>query len=260
MLSGKTALITGATGGIGRAVAEELAARGCDLALNGLGEPDEIQALTHGLEHTHGVAVLYHGANLAHPGEVQAMLAAAADRFGGLDIVVNNAVVRDFAPVDQFSGEAWERALAVNLSSAFYIIRGALPHMRANGWGRIINMASVYAHVGVENRIGYVTTKTALLGVTRAVALETSRDDITCNAISPGTVRTPAIEARIEQMAADEGLDTEEATRRFLSTKQPSARFIQPESVARLVTFLCSDAGRDITGADLPVDGGWTAS
>ena len=187
-------------------------------------------------------------------------LEAARSRFGGIDVLVNNAVVRHFARVDEFPVERWDHALAVNLSAAFHTIRLSLPGMRARRWGRIINMSSVYGSFAIAERIDYVTTKTALLGLTRVVALETLDEDITCNAVCPGSVLTPYSEQRIQQLMAEQGLPREAAIRNFLAARQPSGRFVAAENVADLIIFLCGPAGRDITGASLPIDAGWLAS
>jgi len=174
--------------------------------------------------------------------------------------LVNNAVVRHFARVEDFPPERWEQALAVNLSAAFHAIRLSLPGMRARKWGRIINMSSVYGYFAIAERIDYVTTKTALLGMTRVVALETLEEDITCNAVCPGSVLTPYSEQRLQRMMAEEGLSRETAERKFLADRQPAGRFVEAGNVAELIVFLCGPAARDITGASLPIDAGWLAN
>ena len=188
------------------------------------------------------------------------MIDHAAATFGALDVLVNNAVVRHVAPVDAFPSEDWDEALAVNLSAAFHTIRLAVPAMRRRNFGRIVNMASGYGFFGAANRVGYVTTKTALLGLTRAVALDVIGHDIACNAVCAGTVETPDIAARIDALAASEGLARKDAIARYLADRQPSGRFVEASNVAALIAFLCSPSGADITGAALLVDGGWTAS
>ena len=255
----KCALITGSTAGLGFAIADRLAAEGCRIVLNGLAPPEDSERARADLARKHGVEVRFHGADLAVPAQVADLVQFAADG-GGVDILVNNAVVRHFAPIEAFPVERWNEALAVNLSAAFHTIRLALPGMRARGWGRIVNLASVYSFVGAVNRIGYVTTKTAILGLTRAVALETAGSEITCNAIAPGVLPTPAILARLETIAGDRGISTEQATRDYLVDRQPGGKFIPMENVAALVAFLCGPASQGITGAALPVDGGWTIS
>lgn len=259
MLHGKCALITGATGGLGYAVAERLAAEGCNVIVNGIAQPAEMSEALSRLE-ARGVSALYLPADLRDPTGIAGMMQTAAAAFGGIDILVNNAVVRHFAPVEAFPLERWNEALAVNLSAPFLAIRHALPAMRQRGWGRIINMASPYSFFAAANRVDYVTTKTGLLGLTRTVAIETAGTDITCNAICPGALPTPAIEARIAAMAAEKGLSVEDATRLYLADRQPGGRFISMETVAGLVAFLCGPASREISGAALPVDSAWTVS
>jgi 3-hydroxybutyrate dehydrogenase len=254
MLNGKWALVTGATAGLGEAVAASLAGAGANIVLHDLVEPkvtaDRLRART-------GVDAISVGADLAQRGSIEAMMADLLGRHGAIDILVNNAVVRHFAPVEQFPPEKWDEALAVNLSAPFHLIRLALPAMKRRNWGRIINMASIYSTRAVADRIDYVTTKTAILGVTRAVALETAATGITCNALCPGTLLTPAIEAKIAAAAADSGQTVEDATRDYLATRQPSRRFISLEGVGAAAVFLASDAARDVTGTMLPIDGGW---
>lgn len=255
-LWGRRALVTGSTGGLGLAVAEALAASGCAIVLHGLLAPDAAEAVRAELAARYGVAVAYRRADLASPAEIEALMAAA----GPLDILVNNAATRHFGTIDAMPPADWDADLAVNLSAAFHTIRLALPGMRARGWGRIVNMSSIYGLIGAAERVGYVVTKTALLGLTRAVALETARQGITCNAICPGTTLTPGIEARIETAMAERHQDRAAAEAAVLAGKQPSGRFVQASAVAGLVGFLCSAAGADLTGAALPVDGGWSAA
>jgi len=255
-LEGRRALVTGSTGGLGLAVARRLALEGCEIVLHDLLEPAAVETVRAVLAAEHGVAVRYCQADLRQP-EATAALMQAAD---APDIVVNNAATRHFAPVEAMPRADWDADLAVNLSAAFDTIRLALPAMRRRGWGRIVNMSSIYGLVGAVDRVGYVVTKTALIGLTRAVALETARQGITCNALCPGTSLTPGIESRIQEAMAARALDRAAAEAGVLAGKQPSGRFVQLEAVAGLVGFLCSDAAGDITGAALPVDGGWSAT
>ncbi len=258
MLQGKCALITGSTQGLGLAAAKRFAAAGCNVVLNGFGDERDIDAMRATIEKEHGVKTAYYGANLANPLEIERMVGASLETFGAIDILINNAVVRYEAPVEQFPVGEWDLGVAVNLSAAFHTIRLALLGMRKRDWGRIINVSSIYGLIGTKNRISYVTTKTALIGMARAVALETRDQNITCNAICPGVVETPVHSNTIEQMMASEGIPRAEAEQRFLASRQPGGRFITAEDVAEMMLFLCGPQSRDITGAALPIDGGWS--
>jgi 3-hydroxybutyrate dehydrogenase len=244
-LRSRTALVTGSTGGIGLAIAARLAEAGCDVVLHGPG-PAPAPELP---------GARYVQAELTRLTEIEAMVA----EIGAIDILVNNAATRHFGPIEATPPAAWDTDLAVNLSAAFHLIRLTLPGMRARGWGRIVNISSIYGLTGTVDRVGYVTTKTALIGLTRAVALETAESGITCNALCPGTTLTPAIESRI-RAAMGKGLGREEAEALQLVGKQPTGRFVEAAAVGAMVAFLCSEAGRDITGAALPMDGGWSAA
>jgi 3-hydroxybutyrate dehydrogenase len=237
-LAGRTALITGSTQGLGLAAARQFEAAGCRIVINGLADGK------------------YVGADLRNPAEIESMIKSA----GPIDILVNNAVVRHSAPIETFSAEAWNESLAVNLSAAFHTIRLALPGMKARNWGRIINVSSIYGQRGAANRVGYVTTKTALIGLTRAVALEVVATDVTCNAICPGTTETPVHEATIESIMKAERLSRGEAEKKFLAGKQPTGRIISADDVAAMMVFLCGPASTDINGAVLPIDAAWSAS
>jgi 3-hydroxybutyrate dehydrogenase len=255
-LKSKTALVTGATGGIGEAFAKAFAEAGCNVVFNGFGEKAAIEQQRAALE-AQGVQVLYHPADIGKADEIAAMVDAANSRFGAIDILVNNAVTRHFAPIEAFPVEMWDRALAVNLSAAFHTIRLALPGMKKRNWGRIINMASIHATNVVPDRVDYVTTKHAIVGLTRAVALETARTGITCNALSPGLVLTPNCERQISRKMS-EGMSREQALRDMLEIRQPSRRVIMPAEVAAFGLFLCTDAAANISGGDLPIDGAWS--
>ena len=258
-LAGKTALVTGSVQGLGLATAECLAEAGCDVVLNGFAEAASVAAIRARLEGRYRVRTVYSGADLRRPDEIEQMMATAVETFGSIDVLVNNAVVRHAAPVEAFPTEHWDEALAVNLSAAFHLIRLAIPHMRRKNWGRIINVSSIYGLRAAADRIAYVTTKTALLGMTRAVALETLGHNITCNAVCPGTTETPVHEAKVREVMETEGLSRSGAEQRVLSGKQPSGRFIPPANVAALIVFLCGPESADITGAALPIDGAWSA-
>jgi 3-hydroxybutyrate dehydrogenase len=258
LLQGKCALITGSTQGLGLAAAERFAAAGCNIVINGFGDEREIAGMRAQIENEHSVQTMYCNANLANATEIERMIGVSLEAFGAIDILVNNAVVRYAAPVEQFPVGEWDLGIAVNLSAAFHTIRLALPAMRRRNWGRIINVSSIYGLIGGVNRLSYVTSKTALIGMTRAIALETRGHDITCNAVCPGTVKTPVHLQTIEQMMAEESLSRVEAERRFLASKQPGGRFISAEDVAGMLLFLCGPESRDITGAALPIDGGWS--
>ncbi len=259
-LAGRCALITGSTQGLGLATAHTLAQAGCHIVLHGLATPGDVETVRSAIATQYGVRAIYAGADLRNRDQIADMMAEAEAAFGSVDVLVNNAVVRHTDPVDRFPVERWDEALAVNLSAAFHTIRLALPGMRRQTWGRIVNVSSIYGLTGAVDRAAYVTTKTALIGLTRAVALELAGEDITCNAVCPGTTRTPVHQASIDTLVAAAGLSRADAERRVLSGKQPSGRLVAAEAVAALVAFLCRPESRDITGAALPIDGGWSAA
>jgi len=258
-MKGKAALVTGSSNGLGLAMAEGLARSGCNVVLHGLEAPESVRESLGRIEQDYGVKAAYVQADLTDPGAVSRLVNTARERMGGIHILINNAVVRHFASIEDFPADRWNQALAVNLTAAFLAIQLLLPDMRARGWGRIFNMTSVYGSRATPNRVDYVTTKTALLGLTRAVAVETVHHGITCNAICPGTVKTPNIESRIEQLMEEQGLDHIDAVKQFLTGKQPTGEFVSAAHVADLVVFLCSDAGSQITGTMMPMEGGWLA-
>jgi 3-hydroxybutyrate dehydrogenase len=259
MLQGKRALVTGSTQGIGLGIARALAARGCSVLLHGLAEPRRLHALRDELAAAHGVEVHVHGADLGRVTEIEDLMGTATRTLGGLDVLVNNAGIQYTAPVEEFPPEHWDRILAVNLSAAFHTIRLALPGMRRQGWGRIVNTASVHGLVASVHKAAYVAAKHGLVGLTGVIALETAGSGVTCNAVCPGWVRTELVEPQIAARAAALGVGPEEGARHLLAEKQPSRQFVTVEQLGQLVVFLCSDAAAQITGAALPVDGGWTA-
>lgn len=259
-LTGKTALVTGSTGGIGEAFARGLAAQGCNVVLNGFGDADAIERLRSGIAREHGVEVVYEAADLADPSEIERMLAAVQARFGVVDVLINNAVTRHYAPVEAFPVDKWNQALAVNLSAAFHTIRLTLPGMKRRNWGRIINMSSIHATKVVPDRVDYMTTKAAIIGLTRAVALECAQTGITCNALSPGWVLTPHAERQIARVMADKGVSREVAIEELVRVRQPTRRPITPAEVAALGVYLCGEAAANISGAALPIDGAWAVS
>ena len=259
-LRGKTALVTGSTAGLGLAIARGLAVAGCNIVMTGLASPDEIEVDRMELAEQTGVCVIYHQGDLSSLAGVEALVQAAMDRFDTLDVLVNNAVVRHFAPIVEFPPQNWDIALAVNLSAAFHAIRLLLPGMRERNYGRIFNLTSVYGLRGTVDRVGYVTTKSALLGLTRSVALENLDYDVTCHSICPGSVLTPGTEERVLDIMREQSIPRDKAERSFLEGKQPSGHFVSSQSVSDLMLFLCGPVARDMTGALLPVEGGWLAS
>jgi len=259
-LRNKCALITGSIGGLGFAAAQRFAAAGCDIVLSGLADLPQIAQAKQEIEQKHNVRAMYSSADLRHPCQIEQMFAEAEQAFGGVDVLINNAVVRCAAPIEEFPVAAWDEGIAVNLSAAFHTIRLALPGMRRRGWGRIINVSSIYGLIGAANRVSYVTSKTALIGLTRAVALELLHDNITCNAICPGSVLTPVHEATLVKWMTEEGLTRAEAEKKFHEGKQPGRRFISADDVADFMVYLCGPASRDINGAALPIEGAWSIS
>jgi 3-hydroxybutyrate dehydrogenase len=259
MLKGKNALITGSTSGIGLGMAKALAAQGCGIMLNGFGEAEAIERLRRDIATEHGVTVAYNRADMTRSAEIEALVADTVARLGGIDILINSAGIQHTAPVEAFPPEKWDAIIAINLSSSFHTIHHALPHMKAKGWGRIINIASVHGLVASVHKAAYVTAKHGLVGLTKVVALEAAGLGITCNAICPGWTRTELIEPQIIARAQALGVGIEEGGRNLLAEKQPSQQFVSIEQLGQLAVFLCSGAAAQITGAPIPVDGGWTA-
>ncbi|MEJ1158865.1 3-hydroxybutyrate dehydrogenase [Prosthecomicrobium sp. N25] len=256
-LDGKVALVTGSTSGIGLGIARAFAEAGARVVLNGLGDPGEVERLRADLAASTGATVHYAPADMSRPDSIAAMMQDLLDRAGGVDILVNNAGVQHVAPLDRFPPEKWDQILAINLSSAFHTTRLALPAMRARGWGRIINVASAHGLVASPFKSAYVAAKHGIVGLTKVTALETAEDGITCNAICPGYVYTPLVEAQIEGQARAHGLPRERVVRDVLLAQQPNKRFATVEEMGAIAVFLAG--APSITGVALPADGGWTA-
>lgn len=258
-LAGRNALVTGSVGGLGQAMARKLASAGANIMLHGLDDPEEAGGLGESIEQEFGVRAVYCRADLRQASAVRELVDHTEQTLGPVHILINNAVVRHFARIEDFPYEKWTEALAVNVTAAFLATQMVLPGMRQAEYGRVFNMTSVYGYRGTVNRVDYVTTKTAIQGLTRATALETAGSPITCHALMPGSVLTPLWSDRLERMMMEEGLTRPEAEIRFLDGKQPSGRFVDPESVAEVLLLLCGPAGTDMNGAILPIEGGWLA-
>ena len=259
-LANKTALITGSTSGIGLAIARAMAREGANVVLNGFGDPAAIEAERAGIEAEFGVKASYDGADMTDGAAIAAMIAAAEARFGGVDILVNNAGIQHVAPVDEFPVDKWNQILAINLSSAFHAMRAAIPGMKARQWGRIISTASAHSLVASPFKSAYVAAKHGLVGLTKTAALEVAASRITVNCISPGYVWTPLVEKQIPDTMAARGMTKAQVINDVLLAAQPTKQFVTPDQVAAMAVFLCSDAASQITGANLSMDGGWTAA
>ena len=259
MLSGKSAIVTGSTSGIGLGIARALAGNGANVMLNGFGDADEIERTRQDLAAENNVKVIYSKANIAMPGEIAEMIEMADQELGGIDILVNNAGIQYVAPIEEFPVEKWDAILAINLSGAFHTTRLAVPGMKQKNWGRIVNIASAHALVASPFKSAYVSAKHGIAGLTKTVALEVAEHGITVNAICPGYVMTPLVEKQIPDTAKARGITEEEVVRDVLLAAQPTKRFVTVEELAGLAIFLCSDHAKSITGTLLPVDGGWTA-
>ena len=253
ILEGKVALVTGSTSGIGLAIARALAAEGAKLMINGFGDPGEIERLSAEL------GALHDAADLSDPAEIERMMSRCADKLGAPDILVNNAGIQHVSPVESFPPDKWDAIIAVNLSAVFHTTRLALPAMRERCWGRVINTASAHSLVATPNKSAYVAAKHGVAGFTKTVALEAARDGVTVNCISPGYVWTPLVENQIPDTMKARGLTREQVMNDVLLAAQPTKRFVTPEQVAALALFLCGDDAASITGANISMDGGWTA-
>ncbi|WP_108662368.1 3-hydroxybutyrate dehydrogenase [Acuticoccus kandeliae] len=258
MLKGKSAVITGSTSGIGLGYAKVLAAEGVNVVINGFGDAAAIEKERLGLE-ANGIKAIYSAADMTKPSEIADMIALCASEFGGCDILINNAGIQHVSPIADFPDEKWDAIIAINLSSAFHTIKHAVPLMRKAGWGRIINTASAHALVASPDKAAYVAAKHGIAGLTKTVALEVAKDNITVNSICPGYVWTPLVEKQIPDTARARGMTEEEVKENVILAAQPTKQFVTVEQVAALALFLCQDAAASITGAMLPVDGGWTA-
>jgi len=259
MLKGKVAVVTGSTSGIGLGIATAFAQQGANIVLNGFGDAGAIEHLRASLAEQHGVTVIYDGADLSKGEAVRQLVAGAIQTFGRIDILVNNAGIQHTALIEDFPVEKWDAILALNLSAVFHGSAAALPQMKQQGWGRIINIASAHGLVGSANKGAYVAAKHGVVGFTKVTALETAGTGVTANAICPGWVHTPLVEKQIEALALAEQVSIDEAAREMLSEKQPSLQFVTPEQLGATAVFLASDAAAQITGTTLSVDGGWTA-
>jgi len=259
MSNRKTALVTGSTSGIGLGIATELAARGANVILNGFGDATEIERLRAKLAADHAVEVRYDGADLAQQDAIEAMMGKAIEEFGAVDILVNNAGIQFVAPIDEFPVAKWNAILALNLTASFHTIRLALPPMKAKKWGRIVNIASAHALVASPYKSAYVAAKHGIAGLTKTVALEVATHGITMNAICPGYVWTPLVEKQIPDTARARGLTEAQVINDVLLHAQPTKQFVQVAEVAALAGFLASTEAASITGAIIPIDGGWTA-
>jgi 3-hydroxybutyrate dehydrogenase len=258
-LKGKTAIITGSTSGIGLGMAQALAAEGVNIVMNGFGESAEIEANRKALE-AKGVQCLYDGADMTKPAQITAMVEKTIKDFGKVDILINNAGLQHVSPIEEFPPEKWDALIAIILSSAFHTTRAAVPSMKKQKWGRIINLASAHALVASPFKSAYVSAKHGLLGFTKTMGVELAQSGITCNAICPGYVHTKLVDNQIASTAKARGISEEEVVNNVLLAAQWTKKFVTVEQIGALAVFLCSDAASNITGAALPIDGGWTAA
>jgi len=259
MLQGKSALVTGSTSGIGLAIARALAAQGANITINGFGDKDAIEKERAAIEKEFKVRAIYSPADMSKAPEITEMVRTSDQTFGSLDILVNNAGIQFVSPIEEFPVEKWDQIIAINLSSAFHAVRSAVPGMKSRKWGRIINTASAHSLVASPFKVAYVSAKHGLAGLTKTVALELATFGVTCNCISPGYVWTPLVEKQIPDTAKARGMTEEQVKRDVLLAAQPTKEFVTVEEVADLAVYLCSDAAKSITGANLSIDGGWTA-
>ncbi|PVE55943.1 3-hydroxybutyrate dehydrogenase [Arthrobacter sp. TPD3018] len=260
ILQGKTAVITGSTSGIGLAYAKALAAEGASLVINGFGDTDAIEAIRAELAATSGATALYDAADMTKPDQIAALIDRAVAETGRIDIAINNAGIQHVSPIEDFPDDKMEAIVRINLLSAWYVAKAAVPHMKRQGWGRIITTASAHSLVASPNKSAYVMAKHGIAGLTKTLALETATHGITVNCISPGYVWTPLVEAQIPDTMKARGLTREQVMNDVLLAAQPTKEFVTPEQVAALALFLCRDEAKAITGANLSVDGGWTAA
>ena len=260
MLKGKSALVTGSTSGIGLAIARALAAQGANVTINGFGDKTAIETERSKIEKDFGVKSQYSAADMTKPAEIADMIHTAEKTFGSLDVLVNNAGIQHVAPIEEFPVEKWDQIIAINLSSAFHTIRAAVPGMKSRKWGRIINTASAHSLVASPFKSAYVSAKHGLAGLTKTVALEVATFGITANCISPGYVWTPLVEKQIPDTMKARNMTAEQVKRDVLLAAQPTKEFVTVDEVADLALYLCSDAAKAITGANLSIDGGWTAA
>lgn len=259
-LTSRNALVTGSTSGIGLAVARALAKEGAGVMLNGFGDPDAIEATRAGLAAEFGTTVLYSPADMAKPAEIAALVAEAEAKLGSVDVLVNNAGIQRVSPIEDFPLDSWDAIIAINLSSAFHTMRAAIPGMKARGWGRIINTASAHSLVASPFKSAYVAAKHGIAGLTKTAALELATHGVTVNCISPGYVWTPLVERQIPDTMKARGMTEEQVIRDVMLAGQPTKQFVTVEQVASLAVYLASDAASQITGANLSMDGGWTAA
>lgn len=258
-LENKSAVVTGSTSGIGKALAQMLARNGANVMLNGFGDAAEIESQRAGLETDYGITALYSSADMTKPDQIRAMIGEAEAAFGRVDILVNNAGIQFVSPVEDFPQDKWDAIIAINMSSAFHTIAAALPGMRAAGWGRIINIASVHSMIASPFKAAYITAKHGVVGLTKTVALECAADGVTVNAVSPGYVWTPLVEKQIPDTAKARGISEDEVKRDVLLAAQPTKQFITVDQIASTVEFICSDAASGMTGSNINIDGGWAA-
>jgi len=258
-LQGKVALVTGSTSGIGLGMAKALAARGCNLVINGFGDPAEIDRLVASIAEEHGVRAAFEGGDLSKVAEIENLMKRCAEVHEGVDILINNAGIQFVSPIEDFPVERWDAVIALNLSAVFHTTRLALPGMKQRGWGRIINIASAHGLVASAEKSAYVAAKHGVVGLTKTTALETATTAITCNAICPGWVLTPLVQKQIDARMQEKGLTQDQAKAQLLGEKQPSQEFVTPEQIGELAAFLCSPGADQVRGVAWAIDGGWTA-